>query len=375
MKKMTIFGLTITSSWGNGHATTYRGLLAGLASRGWRVVFYERDRAWYASNRDLLTCPFADIRLYSGWDSVRRSALAEAAVSDAVVVGSYCPEGARITEELLAQRAPGGPVLAFYDIDTPVTLEYLRGAGCDYLRASQVPCFDLYLSFTAGPMLRHLEERWGARRARALHCCCDPEIYAPAKTELLWDLGYMGTYAPDRQARIETLMLAPARQLPGMRFVLAGPMYPRQPWPGNVIRLDHIAPTEHAAFYRACRFCLNLTRQAMVEWGYSPSIRLFEAAACGTPIISDPWPGSEAFFVPSREMLTASSTREIIRLLTKSSAQTISKMGAAARQRVLAEHTGARRAEQLDAYLDECRTAKPARRNQPGTAPVITVPA
>lgn len=360
MRQIVIFGLTITSSWGNGHATTYRSLLAGLRPLGWRVIFYERDVAWYASHRDLKKCPYAQVRLYSQWAAARPAALAEAAASDAVVVGSYCPDGAQITAELLARRGQDGPVLAFYDIDTPVTLEYLRGAGCDYLRTDQIPLFDLYLSFTAGPMLRHLEERWGARRARPLHCCCDPLVYAPEKAEKRWDLGYMGTYAPDRQAKLEALLLAPARRLPNLRFLLAGSMYPAQSWPANVVRREHIAPGEHAAFYRSCRFCLNLTRQPMAEWGFSPSIRLFEAAACGTPIISDPWPGSEAFFLPSREILTASSTADVVRLLTRTTVQDAARIAAAARHRVLAEHTGARRAAQLASYLDECRGVRPA---------------
>lgn len=360
MRQILIFGLTITSSWGNGHATTYRSLLAGLQPRGWRVIFFEQETAWYAANRDLETCPYAQVRLYSEWAAVRHAALAEAAASDVVMVGSYCPAGAQITEELLARRTPGGPVLAFYDIDTPVTLEYLRGAGCDYLQAGQIPRFDLYLSFTAGPMLRHLEEKWGARRARALHCCCDPEVYAPALAEKRWDLGYMGTYAPDRQARLEALLLAPARRLPHLRFLLAGSMYPAQSWPANVARREHIAPGEHASFYRSCRFCLNLTRQPMVEWGYSPSIRLFEAAACGTPIISDPWPGCGTFFQPAQEIFTANSTGDMVRLLTRTPGQAAAQVAAAARRRVLAEHTGARRAAQLEAYLNECHRLRPA---------------
>lgn len=358
MRQVVIFGLTITSSWGNGHATTYRSLVAGLHQRGWRVVFYEREAAWYAAHRDLRTCAYADIRLYPAWAAARTSALAEAAASEAVVIGSYCADGARIADELLACRRPAGPVLAFYDIDTPVTLEYLRGAGCDYLRADQIPAFDLYLSFTAGPMLRHLERHWGARRARVLHCCCDPAACPPPAAggaRWHWDLGYMGTYAPDRQAALEELLLAPARRLPRMRFAVAGAMYPAQCWPPNVCRLEHIAPGGHAAFYRSCRLCLNLTRQAMVQWGYSPSIRLFEAAACGTPILSDRWPGAEAFFRPGEEMLIAESTDQAVGILTHSTPAALARIAAGAQRRLLAEHTGAHRAAQLEAYLAECR--------------------
>ncbi len=357
MRQIVIFGLTITSSWGNGHATTYRGLLAGLHQRGWRVVFYEREAAWYAAHRDLRTCPYADIRLYPAWEAVRTSALAEAAASDAVVIGSYCAGGAQIAAELVARRGAAGPVLAFYDIDTPVTVEYLRGAGCDYLRADQISAFDLYLSFTAGPMLSHLEQHWGARRARVLHCCCDPAAYPPPAAggaRWRWDLGYMGTYAPDRQAALEEMLLVPARLLPHMRFAVAGSMYPVQCWPANVCRLEHIAPGGHAAFYRNCRLCLNLTRQAMVQWGYSPSIRLFEAAACGTPILSDRWPGAEEFFRPGEEMLIAESSDEVAEILTRFSPARLARIAAAAQRRLLAEHTGAHRAAQLEAYLAEC---------------------
>ncbi|MGH9534107.1 MAG: CgeB family protein [Terriglobales bacterium] len=359
MKQLAVFGLTISSSWGNGHATTYRSLLAGLHRRGWQIVFYEREAHWYASNRDLTACEYAEICLYPHWAAVRAEALRVAAASELTLVGSYCPDGATVLDELLAAKSSHGSVLSFYDIDTPITLGYLRGAGCDYLRADQIPRLDLYLSFTAGPMLRHLEAHWGARRARALPCGCDPEAYAPGPREHRWDLGYIGTYAPDRQAKLEALLLRPARRLPQLRFVVAGPMYPAQAWPENVSRVEHIGPSGHPGFYRSCRWCLNLTRQAMVEWGYSPSIRLFEAAACGTPILSDPWSGSGAFFASPAEMVTVESSEAVERVLTTSTDAEWAGIAAAARRRVVAEHSGHRRAEQLEAYWAECRA--PAR--------------
>lgn len=354
MKQLVVFGLTITSSWGNGHATTYRSLLAGLHRRGWRVLFYERDAPWYAANRDWSTCEFAEIRMYRQWKEVRTEALRAVERSQAALVGSYCPDGAVILDDLLQRRQADGPVVAFYDIDTPVTLEYLQHRGCDYLRVEQIPCVDLYLSFTAGPMLSHLERHWGARRARALHCSCDPELYCPGAAERQWELGYMGTYAADRQGKLERLVLAPARRLPGLRFAVAGPMYPPQTWPANVVRKEHLAPGEHADFYRACRLCMNLTRQAMVAWGYSPSIRLFEAAACGAPIVTDPWPGLSAFFRPGQEIFLAAGTEEMISLLADTGEAEAARVGAAGRQRVLQEHSGEHRAQQLESYLAEC---------------------
>ncbi|AEI62033.1 glycosyltransferase [Corallococcus macrosporus] len=352
--KVVILGLSITSSWGNGHATTYRGLVRELARRGHDVLFLERDVPWYAANRDLPRPPYGRTELYASLEDLAGRFTEDVRRADLAMVGSYVPRGAAVGEWV--QRTARG-VTAFYDIDTPVTLALLERGACDYLRPELVPGYRLYLSFTGGPTLARIERALGAPAARPLYCSCDPELYAPAACEPRWALGYLGTYSEDRQPVLERLMLEAARAWPEGRFAVAGPQYPEHlQWPRNVTRVEHLAPPEHPAFYNAQRFTLNVTRADMVRAGYSPSVRLFEAAACGVPIISDAWPGLETFFAPGRELFVSRSGEETLRYLQEVSAPERRAMGARARQRVLAEHTAEHRARTLEAYvLDAAR--------------------
>jgi spore maturation protein CgeB len=246
-------------------------------------------------------------------------------------------------------------VTAFYDIDTPVTLATLAAGTCAYLSAALVPRYDLYLSFTGGPTLQCLERRWGARMARALYCSFDPKAYYPERRDTQWDLGYMGTYCATRQPALERLLLAAARVAPQQRFVVAGPGYPDVQWPANVVRVENVPAHAHRAFYTSQRFTLNLTRADMIRAGYSPSVRLFEAAACGVPIVSDYWEGLDALFVPGKEILIGASAADTLRFMTEIPDRERAAIGRRARRRVLAEHTSEHRAAQLEGYLDEAR--------------------
>jgi spore maturation protein CgeB len=345
--RLVFLGLSITSSWGNGHATNYRALVKALRERGNDVLFLERDVPWYAAHRD---APDAG-ELYGSVDELRERFGDDVRDAHLVVVGSYVRDGVEVAEWVLA-TADGG--VAFYDLDTPITLAKLAAADAEYLVPELVPRFDLYLSFTGGPTLTVLEERWGARRAQAFHCLVDESLYRPLDVELRWRLGYLGTYSVDRQPAVERLLLEPARQLPRQRFVVAGPQYPSEVrWPANVDHLDHLSPAEHPAFYAAQAFALNVTRADMVEAGWSPSVRLFEAAACAVPVISDSWEGLERFFVPGVEILVADDEREVVRYLTKMGEEERRSVGDGARRRVLAEHTAQRRAEDLETYVYE----------------------
>lgn len=355
--RLVFFGLTITSSWGNGHATTYRGLLRALQQRGHQIEFFERDTEWYASHRDLPAPPQARLRLYCRWEDIRHAALTSAAAADAVIVGSYFPDAIPLLDALLGR---GAARVCFYDIDTPLTLERLRKGACAYLRQDHIPGLDLYLSFTGGPVLRELQTEWGARRARPLYCSCDEQIYRgasrPPRPPVA--LSYMGTFAPDRQAKLERLLLEPARRLPDFCFQLAGSMYPKTPpWPANLSHHPHLPPSRHPQFYAASRFTLNLTRQAMVEAGYSPSVRLFEAAVIGTPILTDPWPGLTEFFQPGEEILVVASTAEVIQVLEGFSEKQAARIGHAAQARALGAHTSSHRAAALESYLGEIGTS------------------
>jgi spore maturation protein CgeB len=350
--KLVVFGLSISSSWGNGHATTYRALLRAFAARGHDVVFYEWDAPWYRENRDFPRPEFCRLILYRDWDSVAVEAVAEAREADATLVGSYVKDGPRVTDELVEA---GVDPLFFYDIDTPVTVSALRAGGAEYLRPDQVGCFTRYFSFTGGPFLHEvLERELGAREAVPLYCSVDPERYRPvaADPELACELGYMGTYAPDRQPVIERFLLDVARRLPERGFVVAGPQYPEDvAWPGNVRHLHHLPPDRHPAFYSSAAWQLNATRADMVAAGWSPSVRLFEAAACGAAMISDRWPGIDRFFSPGREILLPESTDEVVAILRGTHPDDRRAIGEAARARVIAEHTAEHRAEELESLL------------------------
>jgi spore maturation protein CgeB len=343
--RIVFLGLSITSAWGNGHATNYRALVRELRRRGHRALFLERDVPWYAAHRD---APGAG-ELYGSVDELRDRFADDVRDADLVVLGSYVPEGVAVGEWLTAV-AHGAT--AFYDIDTPITLAKLRNGDDEYLSPGLVPRFDLYLSFTGGPTLERLEREWGARRALPFHCIVDPTAYFPEPLEERWLFGYLGTYSDDRQPALERLLLTVARQLPADDFVVAGPQYPRDiSWPRNVERVEHLPPSLHRAFYCAQRLTLNVTRIEMVRAGWSPSVRLFEAAACGVPVVSDPWDGMDAFFVPGREILVARTTEEAVEIVRRTDLEVLRAIGAAARRRVLAEHTAARRVDQLEAYV------------------------
>jgi spore maturation protein CgeB len=347
--KIVIFGLSITSSWGNGHASTYRALVRELTRRGHDVVFFERDVAWYSDNRDFHpAASTARIILYESLEDLDdyRSTVESA---DAVMVGSYVPEGIAVCEWVLQVASE---ITVFYDIDTPVTLAKIEKGQCDYLNPDLIARFQLFLSFAGGKTLTRLEEEYGSPCARAFYCSVDPAHYYPELHSLRWDLGYLGTYSDDRQSGLNRLLLEPAREWQGGRFVVAGPMYPPDiAWPLNVGRMEHLPPHEHRTFYSSQRFTLNITRADMIAAGHSPSVRLFEAAACGTPIISDWWDGLDELFEPGSEIFIAHDTEDVLRILRDVAQEEAVSVGSAACRRVQAAHTASHRAAELEGYL------------------------
>ena len=313
--KLLVFGLSITSSWGNGHATVYRGLLKQLHRAGLDITFVEKDVPWYAANRDLGACDFARVLLYRDSAQLEELLSSELGRADVALLGSYFPDGIVVADRLGARL---GLVRLYYDIDTPVTLAAFASAGSsEYLRADQVAGFDAVLSFTGGRALRELEARWGSRRAIAFYCALDPETHCRTAPDERFRcrLGYMGTYSADRHAAWETLFMRPALRLSDRRFALAGPQYPALDLPANVSHYHHLPPHEHSAFYSSCDLTLNITRGPMVVYGYSPSVRLFEAAGCATCVVSDRWEGMGEIFEMGREILVASDEQEMVDLL------------------------------------------------------------
>jgi spore maturation protein CgeB len=351
--RIVILGLSLTSSWGNGHATTYRGLVKELCRNGHEVTFLERDVPWYAgANRDMPNPPFGKLHLYRDLASLKARFAQAVAEAHLVIVGSYVPEGVAVCRWVLA-TARG--VTAFYDIDTPVTLAKLARGDEEYLAADLVGRFDLYLSFTGGPLLDHLRRAFGAKRAEVLYCSFDPELYGPEPAPTRWDLGYLGTYSPDRQPKLTELLIEPSRALAESRFVVAGPQYPAEiGWPGNVQRIEHIPPHGHRAFYNAQAFTLNVTRADMTAAGWSPSVRLFEAACCGIAVISDPWDGLDSILRPGEEVLIARTREDVVGYLRSIPEERRRAIGEAARTRVLTEHSAAARTRQLEDYVSAC---------------------
>jgi spore maturation protein CgeB len=356
--RVVVLGLSITSSWGNGHATTYRALLRELAARGHEVLFLERDVPWYANQRDLPEPSFCRVELYGSLGELRQRHTADIRHADLVIVGSFVPEGVAVGD-WVCRTARG--VTAFYDIDTPVTLAKLRAGDHEYIAPHLIGRFQLYLSFTGGPTLERLEREYAAQAARPLYCSFDPSLYFPDPLPHTWDLGYMGTYSDDRQPTLERLLVGPARSWSGGRFVVAGPQYPAHvKWRRNIERVEHLPPSRHRAFYNRQRFTLNVTRASMIEAGYSPSVRLFEAAACGTPIISDAWDGLETLLRPDTEILVATTARQVVEWIVDMPDTQRRAIGERARARVELEHTAAHRAGQLEAYVHQLRSIEPA---------------
>lgn len=344
--KLVVLGLSLSSSWGNGHATTFRALLRAFAERGHEILFLERDVPWYRANRDIADPDYCRLEFYGSLDELEKWR-SEISGADAVIVGSYVPEGVEVGR--FVQRHARG-VTAFYDIDTPVTLAKLEKGDFEYLSPEIIPGYDFYLSFTGGPTLERIERDYGSPAARPLYCSVDFDAYPALDVPKTWDLTYLGTYSEDRQPTLETLLIEPARRLAHLTFAVAGPQYPSDiDWPANVERIDHLPPAEHAEFYSASRFTLNVTRSDMIAAGWSPSVRLFEAAACSVPVISDKWDGIDELFEPGREILLAETSQDVIERLADD--KDAAPVGRAARERILAAHTAGHRAAELEHHL------------------------
>ena len=349
--KLVIFGLTVSSSWGNGHATLWRGLCSALAKEGHEVIFFERDVPYYAGHRDLVWPDAYRLVLYSSWPEVRREADRQVREADVAMITSYCPDAVRASRLILNSAA----ITVFYDLDTAVTLERLQGGACvEYVPPQGLSGFDLVLSYVGGQALCDLQSLLGARRVAPLYGSVDPGVHKPVRPseDYRSDLSYLGTYAPDRQAALEKLFLKPAQSLPEKKFLVGGAQYPDDfPWNENVWFVSHVAPPEHATFYSSSRATLNVTRSAMARTGFCPSGRLFEAAACGTPVISDSWPGLDEFFEPDKEIAVVSTSEEVVEFLSMEPCE-LERMGRAARERVLSAHTAERRSRELTQLLE-----------------------
>jgi spore maturation protein CgeB len=366
--KIVIFGLTISSSWGNGHATLWRGLCKHIARAGHNVVFFERDVPYYAGARDLHEVPGGQLRLFSNWDDVRPLARSDIRDADVAIVTSYCPDAIAATELALSE---GHAVPVFYDLDTPVTLaKLMAGEAVPYIGPRGLRDFALVLSFTGGPRIcNEFRDRLGAGNVRPLYGHVDTDTHRPVSSQPHYraDLSYLGTYSQDRQRALEALFVEPARNRQDRRFLIGGAQYPEDfPWSPNIYFVQHLPPSEHASFFASSRLTLNVTRRAMAEMGWCPSGRLFEAAACKAPLLSDDWPGLDEFFVPGQEILIAHDAKDTLAALTMADAD-LQHIAGRAYERTMDQHTSDKRAAELISLLEQTASLG-ARRQQPEEA-------
>ncbi|HEX7369408.1 MAG TPA: glycosyltransferase [Rhodanobacteraceae bacterium] len=350
--KLVIFGLTISSSWGNGHATLWRGLCKALARLGVDIVFFEHDAPYYAQHRDCTAPEGVELVLYENWNAIRARVRQELRDADAALVTSYCPDALAAHAAI---RESARPLAVFYDLDSPITVAATQdGTMLPYLDEHGLRDYDLVLSYAGGSTLQALRQLLRARNAHPLYGHVDPHVHRPVSplADYRADLCWLGTYAPDRQNALAALFIEPARQRPNARFTLAGAQYPRDfPWHDNIWFIRHLPPSEHAAFMCSARLALNVTRAAMARAGWCPSGRLFETAACGIPIVSDDWPGLAAFYQPGSEILLARGTDDVLAAMDLSD-YALQRIGEAGRERTLATHTSMHRAKEMLELLD-----------------------
>lgn len=358
--RIAIFGLTISSAWGNGHAPLWRGLGKALVDLGHELVFFERDLPRFASTRDWTALPadFANskLELYPDWSTIERRACRELASCDVAIVSSYCFDAQAATDAIMDAHHP---LAVFYDLDTPITVDMLRsGKRVPYIPWRGLGEFDLVLSYTGGAALEALRSDLCAHRVRALYGHVDPDTYQPMapvaryRTALSW----LGAYSADRQAMLEELFVTAARQRPDQKFLIAGAHYPEHfPWSSNIGFIESLPPQEQAAFLCSSRLTLNITREPMARLGWCPSGRLFKAAACATAVLSDEWCGLDDFYTPGEQILVARDAEDTLAALDLSDAQ-LRAIGRTARERTLDEHTSLHRARQLIHYLEEIRS-------------------
>jgi len=350
--KIAFYGSSLLSSWWNGAATYYRGLLRDLAGRGYEITFYEPDAYERQQHRDMEPQPWAKSVVYPATADGLRSVLEQAPAADVVVkasgVGVFDDE---LISGIIEHSRPGA-LKIFWDVDAAATLDEMREDG-DHPVRKALPHLDLVLTYGGGPPVIEAYEGFGARRCVPIYNALDPATHHPVAPDQRFaaDLSFLGNRLPDREARVEQFFLEPAAALPERRFLIGGNGWESKPMPANVRHLGHVFTHEHNAFNCTPLAVLNVARDSMANIGFSPATRVFEAAGAAACLITDAWEGIEQFLIPDEEVLVARDGRDVVehvRTLTPERARAI---GGAALKRVHAEHTYAHRGAQVDALL------------------------
>ncbi|HEY8460719.1 MAG TPA: glycosyltransferase [Blastocatellia bacterium] len=350
---IAFFGSSLVSAYWNGAATYYRGIIRALAARGHRVTFYEPDAYGRQERRDIPDPEWARVAVYSNSEEGVRRAIASARGADLIVKASGVGVFDELLERAVIDERRSGAMAAFWDVDAPATLDRVNRNPGDPFR-SLIPRYDLILTYGGGDPVVRAYEALGARVCEPVYNALDPETHHPVAPDPRFaaDVGFLGNRLPDRESRVEEFFLRPAKMLPGCKFLLGGSGWDDKPMSANVTRLGHVYTRDHNAFNCAPRVILNVNRESMARYGFSPPTRVFEAAGAAACLITDEWDGVEMFLEPGREALVARDGAEVAEFVRSITPEMARRIGEAAYRRALSEHTYARRAAQVEALLD-----------------------
>ena len=357
--RIAMFGSSLVSAYWNGAATYYRGIIRALHERGYTVTFYEPDAYERQAHRDIADPEWARVVVYpTGDDAGVRRALDDAASADIIVKTSGVGVFDALLESAVLECKASHAAAIFWDVDAPATLERLEQNRSDPFRAL-VPQYDMILTYGGGQPVIEAYAAVGARLCVPIYNALDPSTHFPVPADVRFsaDLGFLGNRLPDREARVEDFFLAAAESLPEQRFVLGGNGWHDKPMPTNMDYVGHVYTRDHNAFNCTPRAVLNISRDSMARYGFSPATRVFEAAGAGACLITDAWVGVDQFLEPGREVLVATGGAGVAAHLATLDANRARAIGAAARRRVLAEHTYAHRVLQLETLLGESAAA------------------
>ena len=352
--KIAFYGSSLLSSYWNGAATYYRGMLADLSRRGYHITFYEPDAFERQKHRDIDPPAWAEVKVYPATEVAARAVIAEAAKADVVVkasgVGVFDTE---LLEGVVAASRPEA-IRIFWDVDAPATLSELR-ANADHPLHRAMPSLDLVLTYGGGPPVVEAYEGFGARRCVPIYNALDSSTHhpVPADDRFRADLSFLGNRLPDREARVEEFFLQPAAKVPNRSFLIGGNGWDSKTLPANVRHIGHVYTRDHNAFNTSPLAVLNIARDSMATTGFSPATRVFEAAGAGACLITDAWVGLELFLREGEEVLVARDGRDVIAHVEALAPERAKAIGEAARARILASHTYQRRGAEVDAILKE----------------------
>jgi spore maturation protein CgeB len=351
--EIAFFGSSLVSAYWNGAATYYRGIIEALHRRGHRTTFYEPDAFGRQEHRDLADPNWARVVVYPADEASALRAVEEASGADLIVKAS----GVGVFDELLERavlsaRRPGA-LAVFWDVDAPATLDRVTHDPADPFGAL-IPEYDMVFTYGGGDPVVRAYERLGARTCVPIYNALDPESHRPAPPDPRFEgaLGFIGNRLPDREARVEEFFLRAAESAPAERFVLGGSGWGDRALPDNVHYVGHVYTRDHNAFNSTPRAVLNVTRESMARYGFSPPTRVFEAAGAAACLITDAWEGIELFLEPGAEVLVAHDGLEVAGHLARLTDAEARAIGERARRRIMDQHTYARRAAQVESVLD-----------------------